>query len=402
MSSSTLEETFRTAIDNKIIPGAVLVATNKAGTLNYAKAFGQTGVSPDATPLTLDSTFWIASCTKLLVTISALQCVERGLLSLDSPDDIARLLPEIAAPEILSLDATGTPITVPAKNRITLRQLLTHTAGLSYEFLDPRLATWRKSPAGRRAAAHSDLFTAKFLAPLVYEPGEAWMYSIGLDWVGKLVERANDGVTLEAYMQQHIWDPLGIQDITFHLEKKPRVKENLVEMTARVAESGLLIPAKNEYIPEKIKIDQGGGGLWGSAPEYLKVLASILRDDGKLVNSATVKEMFKPQLGPASQEAWTKILQVPATNAAFTGNAALSTEFSWGLGGKYSLEDMPEGRRKKGSLAWGGLPNLFWWIDPAAGVAGLYASQVIPSGDIKSTEMFAEFEKDIYKQAQAL
>ncbi|KZP27299.1 beta-lactamase/transpeptidase-like protein [Athelia psychrophila] len=328
------------------------------------------------------------------------KCVERGLLSLDSPDDIARLLPEIAAPEILSLDATGTPITVPAKNRITLRQLLTHTSGLSYEFMDPRLATWRKSPAGRRAAAHSDLFTAKFLLPLVYEPGEAWMYSIGLDWAGKLVERANGGVALEAYMQQHIWDPLGIQDITFHLEKKPRVKENLVEMTARVAESGFLIPAENEYIPEKIKIEQGGAGLWGSAPEYLKVLASILRDDGKLVNSATITEMFKPQLGPASQEAWMKMLR--AMDSTLTVNAASSTEFSWGLGGQYNLDDMPEGRRKKGSLAGGGLPNLFWWIDPAAGVAGLYASQVIPTGDPKSTEMFAEFEKDIYKQTQAL
>ncbi|KZP27322.1 beta-lactamase/transpeptidase-like protein [Athelia psychrophila] len=403
MSSNTLDETFRTATENKIIPGAVLVAINKSGTLNYAKAFGKTGVSPDATPLTLDSTFWFASCSKLLTTIAALQCVERGLFSLDSPDDIARLLPEITAPEILSFETTGTPVTAPAKNRITLRQLLTHTSGMAYEFMDPRLAAWRQTPAGSRARAHDDEFMSQYLLPLLYEPGESWMYSMGLDWAGKLVERANGGVTLETYMQQHIWDPLDMLDITFHLEKKTRVEQRRVEMTARIPESGLLIldTKKNELAPEVVGYASGGGGLWGSAPEYLKVLASLLRDDGKLLGSATVAEMFKPQLSQASKDSWMQMLHIPEANAAFTGNVNLGTEFSWGLGGMYSLEDLP-GRRKKGSLAWGGLPNLFWWIDPAAGIAGLYASQVMPAGDTKSTELFEEFEKDIYKQAQVI
>ncbi|KZP25118.1 beta-lactamase/transpeptidase-like protein, partial [Athelia psychrophila] len=213
MSSNTLDETFRAAIENKDIPGAVLVATNKAGTLSYAKAFGQTGVSPDAKPLTLDSTFWLASTSKLLTTIAALQCVERGLFSLDSPDDIARLLPELAAPEILTgFDAEGKPVTAPAKNRITLRQLLTHSAGMTYEFMDPLLSAWRKTPEGSRA--HDDAFMGAYLMPLVYEPGTSWRYGVGIDWAGKLVERANGGVALEAYMQQYIWGPLGMQDIT--------------------------------------------------------------------------------------------------------------------------------------------------------------------------------------------
>ncbi|KAF7965252.1 hypothetical protein HWV62_44862 [Athelia sp. TMB] len=401
--STTLDETFGKAIKNKLIPGAVLVATNKAGTLNYAKAFGMTGVSPNAKSLALDSTMWIASCTKLLATIAALQCVERGLLSLDSPDDVARLCPELAAPEILTgFDAEGKPILVPAKNRITLRQLLTHTAGMSYPFMDPRLAAWRKSADGIRVATSDDEFLTKYLLPLVYEPGESWGYSVAMDWAGRLVERATNSISLEAYMQQHIWDPLGIQDLTFHLEKKERVRQNLIEMTQRSAESGDLVKGTNVFCPERISFGGGGGGLWGSAPEYLKALGSLLRDDGKLIKSETLAEMFKPQLSPASKAHWMKTLQTEATNNVFTANSPIGMKFDWGLGGLYSLEDLPDGRRKKGSLAWGGLPNLWWWIDPTAGIAGLYASQVIPPGDKLSTELFAEFEKDIYRQARTL
>lgn len=229
---------------------------------------------------------------------------------------------------------------------------------MSYEFLDPRLAAWRKTPEGSRT--FDDKFMKAYLTPLVYEPGESWMYSVSLDWAGKLVERANSGVTLEAYMQQNIWDPLGIQDMTFHLENKERVKQNLVETSTRVPESGLLIPGTNDFLPESISFGSGGVGLYATAPEYLKVLSSILRDDGKLVTSATAAEMFKAQISPASQATWLKILEAPLANAALTANAATSTEFTWGIGGKLSVEDMPDGRRKKGSLSWGGIPNLYW------------------------------------------
>ncbi|KZP25124.1 beta-lactamase/transpeptidase-like protein [Athelia psychrophila] len=315
---------------------------------------------------------------------------------------IARLLPELAAPEILTgFDAEGKPVTTPAKNRITLRQMLTHTAGMTYEFMDPLLSTWRKTPEGSRA--HDDAFVGAYLMPLVYEPGTSWRYSMGIDWAGKLVERANGGVALEAYMQQYIWGPLNMQDITFHLEKNARVAQRRVEMTARVPDSELLVldTTKNMFAPDVVSYASGGVGLWGSASDYLKVLTSILRDDGKLLGSETVAEMFKPQLSPASKDDWMTLLKNPAGNAALTGNVPMGMELSWGIGGFQSLEDMPGGRRKKGSLAWIGLPNLFWWIDPEAGVAGLYASQIVPT-DRKSTDLFATFEKDVYDQARAL
>lgn len=229
---------------------------------------------------------------------------------------------------------------------------------MTYGFLDPQLAAWKKTPEGSRTL--DDKFMDTYLTPLLYEPGESWTYSVSLDWAGKLVERANGGVTLEAYMQQHIWDPLGIQDMTFYLEKKERLKQNLVEMSTRVPESGLLIPDAINFLPDSMRVGSGGAGLYATASEYLKVLTSILRDDGKLVTSATVAEMFKAQISPASQATWLKILENPLANAAMTGNTATTTEFTWGIGGKLSIQDMPDGRRKKGSLSWGGIPNLYW------------------------------------------
>ncbi|KZP22708.1 beta-lactamase/transpeptidase-like protein [Athelia psychrophila] len=246
---------------------------------------------------------------------------------------------------------------------------------MANELMDPLLSAWRKTPEGRRV--HGDAFMSEYVMPLVYEPGESWMYSVSIDWAGKLVEHANGGVALETYMQQ---------DITFHLEKKALVKQRRIEMTSRVPESGLLIPQSWSpyFAPERVNHASGGSGLWGSAPEFLKVLTSILRDDGKLLASGIVMEMFKSQLSPASKNSCIVILKFTHGNAAF--------EFTWGLGGK----------RKKGSLAWGGYPNLFWWIDPEAGVAGLYASHLLPTDDKESTDLLDEFEKDLYKQAQAL
>ncbi|KZP22311.1 beta-lactamase/transpeptidase-like protein [Athelia psychrophila] len=387
MSEHTFEDVIQAAVENKIIPGAVLVATNKSGTLNYAKAFGTAGILPDAKPLTLDSTFWIASCTKLVTTIACMQCVERGLFSLDSPEDVAKLLPEYAEPEILTgLDDQGKPILVPAKNRITLRMMLTHTSGMSYDIMNPTIAAWRKS-RGEPCGSLVNLEGCR--SPLVFEPGEEWEYGTGIDWAGQMVERANGGRSLETYLQENIWGPLDIHHMTFHLEKKEEVRNLLADMTARMPETDLLVPTGDHVIADPAKDALGGSGLYGDAVEYMKILNSILRDDGKLLKSASIKEMFQPQL---SEKCKTSLVQKLVKHSLEAG-----APLSCGLGGAYNLEDLKDGRRRKGSLTCGGLPNLFWWIDQQAGVAGMYASQVVPTNDLKSAELFLEFEKGIYK-----
>ncbi|KAF7972555.1 hypothetical protein HWV62_17768 [Athelia sp. TMB] len=389
MSASEIDEIIRNAIDNGIIPGVALVAFNKSGTVDYAKAFGKTGVSPESKPLTLESTFWIASCTKLLTTIACMQCVEQGLLSLDSSDDVAKLLPEYAEPEILTgFDDQGKPVLKRAKNSITLRHMLSHSSGMGYDFATHKLDTWRKSRNEGHLAYTMSL--QGYIMPLVFEPGEDWEYGSGLDWAGAMVERAS-GLKLEAYMKKNIWEPLGIESIAFHLERNEEVRRQLVSVSARVPSTGLLVHSPDPVISDPAEDAMGGAGAYGSPAEYAKVLRSILIDDGKLLKGESVDEMFRPQLSEASKRAWME--RVPDGNIGPAG-----TEMSWGLGGMTNLKDV-EGRRRKGSLAWGGYPNLFWWIDREAGIAGIYASQVLPPGDEQSRVLFSEFEKMVYKLA---
>lgn len=116
-----------------------------SGKIFHLAAKGQTSVDPKtARPLTTDTTFWIASCTKLLTTVAALQCVERGQLSLD--EDVSSILPEWSAPDILiGFDDAGQPRLAKATKKITLRLLLTHSSGMGYDFLSPDLKRWREA-----------------------------------------------------------------------------------------------------------------------------------------------------------------------------------------------------------------------------------------------------------------
>ncbi|KAF7980353.1 hypothetical protein HWV62_38795 [Athelia sp. TMB] len=397
------EETMRNAIDQGIIPGAVVVATNKSdkpprtstnglGTLNYTKAFGKTGVSPDSMPMTLQSTFWIASCTKLLTAIACLQCAEKGLFSFESPEDVARLLPEYANPEILTgFDDQGNAILKPAKNRLTLRHMLTHSSGIGYDFYSPQLMAWRKSK--NQNSRSGDMSFEDYVMPLLFEPGESWEYGCGTDWAGLLVERAS-GLKLDAYMKQHIWAPLGIENLTFHLETNEEVKRQLVNVSARVPSSGLLVHSPSPLIADPAKDAMGGGGVYGNPIDYSRILASILRDDGKLLKSESVERLFRPEISEASKR--TLMERVPAGSIGPSG-----TDVSWSLGGMVNSEDV-DGRRRKGSLAWGGLPNLFWWIDREGGVTGIYASQIVPPRDPQSGALFSEFEKMVYTTASSL
>ncbi|KAF7970768.1 hypothetical protein HWV62_25731 [Athelia sp. TMB] len=401
MSMPAFQDTFRTAVESGSIIGAVVVAENKSGTFSYAEAFGQADASLDPQALTPHATFWMASCTKLLTTIASLQCVERGLLALDVPADIARLLPEYAHPEVLvGFDAHGAPLTRLAKGRITLRQLLTHTSGLASDFGNPQLSAWRMRRGEGPRFSEADV-VGRLQSPLVFEPGEGWDYStLGMDWVGQIIERANGGITLEKYMQEHIFQPLGMESTTFHLEQKEEVRGRLTGMSVRAGETGGLVHMQGHLMHDPASYGSGGGGLYASAPDFLKVLVSILRDDGKLLKSASIAEMFSPQLSLVNKDVWMSKLKVEVVNRIMTGGMKVGTDLSWGLGGMCTLKDV-EDRRSKGSLAWGGYPNLFWWIDREGEIAGLYASQVIPAGDPKSTALFAEFEAGVYQMVKA-
>lgn len=237
----------------------------------------------------------------------------------------------------------------------------------------------------------------RFLYPLVYEPGTNWMYSTSIDWAGRLVERLT-GLTLEEYEKKNMWAPMGITGITFWPEQHPELKTRVPALTARTPE-GKLVLNTDPFINHGLTDCFGGHGGYGRTEDYLQVLQSILANDGKLLKPETVEELFKPQLSPEAKAGLKAFRNGPFANMTIGENVP-AIEADWGLGGILYMQD-DEGRRKKGTLNWGGMANTFWLIDREADLALAFGTQVIPPGDAGTTEMITAVERAVYRMAVA-
>src|SRR5262245_50508714 len=203
-----IDGALRQAVDTKDVPGVVAMAATDKGLL-YEGAFG-TRVLGDGAPMTRDTVFRIASMTKAITSVAAMQMVEQGKLTLDGP--LPNIDPALSSPQVLEgFDAAGAPQLRPAKRPITLRHLLTHTAGFSYEVWDPNTVRYVKV-SGMPSMASGKV--AALRMPLVFDPGDKWEYGVNIDWAGRLVE-ALSGQTLDAYFRDKIFTPLGMQDTAY-------------------------------------------------------------------------------------------------------------------------------------------------------------------------------------------
>lgn len=203
--------------------------------------------------------------------------------------------------------------------------------------------------------------------------------------------------SLEEYFQKNIFEPLGMTSTTFRLEKHPEIKERLVNTAERTEDGGLKEAKKPwpDYAPE----DCAGGGLYSSVPDYIKVLGDLIKDEPTLLKRETVeREMFVPQL-PKGSNAHNGLLASTDILAAMTGATKTPEGVNWGLGGMYMGEDV--GAFKKGTLTWGGYPNLTWFMHRDQGIAGIYASQVIPPGDPKSTRLSQQWMTEMFRAHSA-
>lgn len=393
----SMEEQFEKACKDATIPGAILLASNCSGSFHYTHAFGVRSLDTHE-PLEMDNVMYIASCTKLMTSVAAMQCVERGLVTLDT--DVAEILPELAAQGILTGfdEATGEPIINKRQNTMTLRHLLTHSAGLCYLTMSQRVVRYRKHTGNYKMGTGTTVEEA-CIQPLIYEPGTSWLYSTSIDWAGKLVERIT-GQTLEEYMKENIWQPLLIKDTTFWPERHPDMKSRMASMTIRDEESGKVIHDPIGPTLPGGKDCFGGHGALGSMPDFFKILQSLLRDDEKLLERSTTAQMFQPQLTRESQEVQKMMMANPETTQLFVGAFPNHVPLDWGIGGILTTV-ADEGWRGKNTLIWSGLPNLFWFIDRQADLCGLYGGQVRPPGDAKVGKMITLFEKTMYERLAA-
>jgi CubicO group peptidase (beta-lactamase class C family) len=336
--------------------------------------------------MTLDSVFWIASMTKAITTAGAMQLVEQGKLALDEP--IGKLLPDLASPQVLEgFDAKGEPKLRPAKSAITLRQLMTHTAGFCYNMWNGDMATYLDKTG---TPAVTTCKNAALKTPIVSDPGTRWEYGTNIDFVGKAVEAAS-GKRLDAYLRDHLFAPLGMTDTSFKLTDSQR--KRLVGMHAR-GENGALasIPFEMEQEPE---FHMGGGGLYGTAADYIKFCQMILNkgkgNGNQVLKPETVATMGQNHIGDLN------VTKLTTTAPIYSNDVDLYPDMvkKWGLSFLINTEKTPEGR-SAGSLAWAGLANCYYWIDPSRDVAGVILMQLLPFADGKCLEAFADFERGIY------
>jgi CubicO group peptidase (beta-lactamase class C family) len=330
-----------------------------------------------------------------------LQCVERGLFSLDEPTDIDRLLPEWKKPVIFTGWTDDEPVLQPAKENITLRRLLTHTSGIGYDFLSPDLMRWRQGRKEEILSMRAPI-TECFKTPLLFEPGSGFAYGGGLDLVGLMVARAND-CTLEAYMRRHIFDVLDMDKTSFYV-KHNDIEQELMPMTTRPAPDAALISGETSETPVERPLnpqdEYGGGGLFSTAQDYLQLLKSLLRNDAKLLKGESIDLMFTPCISPAAQESLDQTLSVPLYAAIMIpGDAPVGTpsarRWSHALGGVVAMEDDADGGLRAGTLRWGGAPNLKWWIDRKGGTCGIFATQLWPAGEVRHAYLGKMFEREV-------
>lgn len=383
-SKAQIDQILRQKSDAKEIPGVVAMAAT-GNEVIYQGAAGKRDLGKDDA-MTPDSVFWIASMTKAITTAAGMQLVEQGKLSLDEP--IGKLLPDLASPQVLEgFDASGEPKLRAAKKPITLRQLMTHTAGFAYDMWNGDVGKYLEKTA---TPGIISCLNAALKTPIMTDPGTRWEYGTNIDFVGKAVEAAS-GKKLDAYLRENMFAPLGMNDTGFKISDSMR--KRLVGMHARGPDGALApMPFELEQAPE---FHMGGGGLYGTAADYIKFTQMILnkgRGNGnQLLKPETVAQMGQNNIGELTMG------KMPTALPPYTNDVDLYPDIvkKWGLSFMINTAKTPEGR-SAGSLAWAGLANTYFWIDPARNVSGVILMQLLPFADGKALETFAGFERGIY------
>jgi len=374
-AASSVDAVLRSGMEQHKIP-AVTAMAGTGDAITYSGAFG-TRDPVSGMPVTPESIFAIASMTKAVTSVGAMQLVEQGKMTLDEP--ASKHLPELGMLQVLDgFDSAGKPILRPAAKPVTLRQLLTHTSGFAYD-------TW-----------HEGMF--KFTSSggdathvLAFEPGSKWQYGPSTLWAGRLVE-AVSGMDLEKYLQQSVLGPLGMKDTTFILPNEKY--ERMVGRYQREAD-GSLKPVPRA-MPTPPTTYRGDGGLFSTAPDYLKFTQMILKRGAgpggqRILKEKTVALMSVNGTG-----------HIPAGRLKTWRPAQSSdVDFHPGYDDRYTLGFLMNpgaipGARSAGSLAWAGIYNTYYWIDPHRHICGVIMMQFLPFADKEAVGLLDDFQHAVY------
>jgi methyl acetate hydrolase len=335
---------------------------------------------------TAGTVFRNASMTKAVATTGALQLVEQGRLNLDAT--VESILPEFGDLQVLDgFDGDKPRLRAPA-SRATVRQLMTHTAGLGYFFTSEKLMRYLAL-----TGAPNPLTGEKrsLSVPMVNDPGTAWAYGVNTDWLGLMLEKIT-GQSLGSYLQQHVYGPLGMADSTF--DPSPAQRARLLRVMQRQAD-GTLAPSVHD-LPASSEWDAAGHGSYGTIQDYGRFVQAWLHDGGGVLKPETVQMALQSHIGSIQLPA----LMQSALPELSNDVPSLPVPQSWGLGFHLTQVDLP-GMRSRGTADWAGVFNSYYWIDRQKGVGGVLMTQLLPFFDMPVIETLMGFETAVYQQVGA-
>lgn len=382
IDGTAIDKVLRDAVDSGGVPHVAAIAADRDGVIYQGSAGPRTVGESD--PVTVDTLFRIMSMTKMPATVAALQQVEQGHLDLDAP--VADYCPEFAQIQVLTGFDGDIPRLRPPARQATVKNLITHTSGLSYWFFSDLLIQWEKVTGVPNVVAGSN---ASFTAPMLGDPGEAFRYGINIDWLGKVVE-AVTGVGLDVAIKQGVTGPLGMDQTTFLMNDDQRPNSTPVHVKG---EDGTWV-AIGEILNQAPDWWAGGHGLYGPPSDYIKFQRALLRggelDGTRILRQSTVDEAFTNQIGDLDFPA-----ELPTSDPAATCEFNAGPGFKWGYGLLLNTSDFP-GMRRAWSGAWAGLCNTQFWVDRTSGVCGAVYSNFLPFVTPEAIKLYNDFELALY------
>jgi methyl acetate hydrolase len=377
-----IDEVLQSAVARGDVPGVVALAARADGVF-YEGAAGKRAADA-GDPITPDTMLRIASMTKMVTATAALQLSEQGRLDLDAPVDTYR--PEFADLQVLEGFDDSTPRLRPPRTRATVRQLITHTAGLAYWFFNRDIDRYEQVTGTPNILPGT---VGVFRSPLASDPGTRFEYGINIDWLGRVIE-AVSGQPLDAYIQANITGPLGMASTTAKMTAAQRANSTPVHVRA---DDGSWVVTDIDWAQEP---EYWGGGhfLYSTPRDYMAFQRMLLGGgtlgDVRILDRATVDAAFTNQIGdlyfPPS---------IVSVHPELSVDVNLGPDLKWGLGLLLNEAQQP-GMRAPGSGAWAGLFNTHFWVDRTSGVTGSIFSQVLPFAEPAVFQILIDFEQALY------
>ena len=370
------------AVDRREVAGAVTLVA-RLGRVGHLEAVGWRDIERRA-PMETGTLFRIASMTKAVTSVAAMQLYESGALLLDDP--VSMYLPAFASLQVLAPGSE--PELAPLDRPVTIRHLLTHTSGLSYRFLAPPQLATRYIEAGitdglaQAPGTVGEMVDRLVTLPLLHQPGARFTYSLGVDVLGRVVEVVS-GRSLAEYMRDEIFEPLGMLDTGFF--RDPADADRYAAVYAPGADGLVEVPADPVTSPDGRTVysagypydgprtyHSGGAGLTSTISDYARFLLALLNggelDGARILGRRTVQLMTRDHLAG---------LGVPATGQRFGLGFAISGD-----------PGVTGGPRSEGAFGWLGFFNTVYWVDPEEQLVAIIMTQLYPNNRSRLTDRF--------------